>query len=343
MHKSENKLQVTYSFLRVLACFAVVMHHYMGSLYPTISADMQKVSLLIDNVLMCNNGLFFMLSGKFALEHYHGKIMTYYKKKSKQIIVPFLLASIFYYIHQNNMHFSFSYCRDFFVAFMGNGIVDYLWFMYALIGFYLVAPFLARMLQKLSVHEKRVFLAILFGFLTIGNVCEIGRVSMPIGNFPFYDSIAFCLIGYLIEQIDLHKAEERLIYAASFVGLFVSSYFVVCLPGRNPSIYGLSPSRILMCVSAFVFVTRHMEGALKKADRLINFIAGYTFSIYLLHALVQEYVCRWMMNRMGMLPWGIRVLGGSVFIFLFSLLVAFLLRYGKLLLNEGRMRAKNDK
>ena len=58
-----------YGIVRIFACLMVIAHHIIAAIYyDETSLPYQKVLLILDNLFMGNNGLFFMMSGKFALE-----------------------------------------------------------------------------------------------------------------------------------------------------------------------------------------------------------------------------------------------------------------------------------
>lgn len=82
--------QTSYGLLRILACIFVIIHHFDA---VVVDASSQKGMAVVDNLTMVNNGLFFMLSGKFALEYFDGNVTAYYSKRFVKIVVPYLVIN----------------------------------------------------------------------------------------------------------------------------------------------------------------------------------------------------------------------------------------------------------
>jgi len=284
----KKNYQSSYGLLRIVACMTVIFHHILSAVYGDLTKT--ELPLLIDNLLMCNNGLFFMLSGKFALEHYDGNIKTYYRKKVTGIILPVFLLSLFYYVWYNGIDISPDGVVTFFRAFMANKIVEYFWFVYTLTGFYLVVPFLSVMLRKLTEREKEVFLLILFAVIAVTNMGEIAGVGITIEGYPFATHILFCLLGYFADNSGMKK-HVKWYLVLGVVSAVVSSYEV--LHQMNPSIYDFCLTRIFMCVAVFYVITVHCAHFSKICQRPIIFLSKYTFYIYLFHGFAQEMVLSW--------------------------------------------------
>ena len=90
MIAEKKEYQTSYGLLRLLACIMVIIHHFDGTIQDISS---QKVMTIVDNLTMVNNGLFFMMSGKFALEHFSGNVLVYYRKRFGKIVVPYLIIN----------------------------------------------------------------------------------------------------------------------------------------------------------------------------------------------------------------------------------------------------------
>lgn len=82
--------QTSYGLLCILACIFVIIHHFDAVVVDTSS---QKGMAVVDNLTMVNNGLFFLLSGKFALEYFDGNVTAYYRKRFVKIAVPYLVIN----------------------------------------------------------------------------------------------------------------------------------------------------------------------------------------------------------------------------------------------------------
>lgn len=322
---NKKKYQSTYGLLRIIACFSVIFHHFITYNQSYINTLPSATFLgVLDNLLMCNNGLFFMLSGKFALENYDGKIGKYYKNKITKIGVPFLLYSLCAYVVTRLQTGEALSPYGFIKAFLANDITGYLWFIYSLIGFYLVVPFLAPMLKAMSQKEINWFTVLLVGIILLRNLCRVFHKNFVLDSFPFFES-AYFLLGYLIERIRLTKKKEGLIYLAAVPATVISCYLAVNDYEFNPDLYDKCVSRMLMCASVFLLVTRHTKKFSDLCAESVKYLSNQTYYIYLLHGGVQAVFVTWFVKLwllMAKLPFVLALFWGSVIIFALTFILS---------------------
>ncbi len=74
---------VHYNLLKILAIFMVVAVHMMQEveLVPLGNEGAFRLHEVVRTVLLTSNGLFFMVSGRFLLERYDGKMGRFYWKR----------------------------------------------------------------------------------------------------------------------------------------------------------------------------------------------------------------------------------------------------------------------
>ena len=102
MSDSNPHFQFGYGMIRILACIMVISHHIIGALYADqTNSNYQKILLVLDNLFMVNNGLFFMMSGKFALERKVESLKEYYARRFTKIVLPFLLVAFIQFVIQS--------------------------------------------------------------------------------------------------------------------------------------------------------------------------------------------------------------------------------------------------
>lgn len=321
--------QPTYGLLRIIACFSVIFHHFLPADLRSDPSLNNRILIVINNLLMCNNGLFLLLSGKFALENYRGSIGTYYKKKFISIFLPAILMSLFYYLFFILKTPGDFQLAKFLKALSACEILGYLWFVYALLGFYLVVPFLAPMLKNMNKKELRFFFCMMLFLIFLRNICQVTHIRFVFGNFPFFQ-LSFMLFGYLIEHIDLSSKMEKLIYLTTIPAMVVSCYIELYFPNYNPAQYDLSISRILMCLSVYLLVCRHSHAVSDPLVGPIAFVSRHTYFMYLIHTLAQQFFFAKMWSVWLLLlrmPYICALFFGSIVIFLLSLVLAMVLQF----------------
>ena len=116
---------------------------------------------VVRTFLLTSNGLFFMVSGRFLLEHYEGNIGRFYWKRIVKIGIPVLCASLFYFVYvygriewewTSGRDFSRIFCKAIFRDISGLSTLwlDFIWQF----------PFWAPMFKALKVREKQVLLGV---------------------------------------------------------------------------------------------------------------------------------------------------------------------------------------
>lgn len=158
-------------YLRVVACLMVMAVHscesfYLGGdgTYIASETDAMWVTL-IDSMLRCCVPLFVMASS-YLLFPVQMSAETFYRKRALRILPPFLFWLVLYAVIP-------LYCTDFSfysteeighnllsLTFNFVGNAGHLWFVYMLLGLYLVMPIFSPWIEKLSKRGERWFLGL---------------------------------------------------------------------------------------------------------------------------------------------------------------------------------------
>lgn len=159
--------EANYDLLRIISTIAVIMLHVSGSLLKYNDAVPQNCTfslMLVNHVVRFAVPCFFMLSGAFILANEHNADHEYFYKKAFKNIgitsVIFCLLYTFYNIVKIilsvfilNRHDTYYFFNKLFVI-IKNLLVgqpaSHLWYLFALIGIYLAAPFVIRLAADLQ-------------------------------------------------------------------------------------------------------------------------------------------------------------------------------------------------
>lgn len=308
--------QTSYGLLRILACCLVIIHHFDAIVSD---ASNQKVIALIDNLTMINNGLFFMLSGKFALEHFQGSILSYYYNRFVKIILPYLIINCI-------LNFTQGYTFGEYILRLRSGEI-YNWFVYAVAGFYLVAPFLHFMFHDMSEKYKLLFLLGLLIYTAMNFVeGSFGNVFYIASN-QFFGTISFFFLGYLVDNVKILKKHKWSLIGAGIISACVSSYEAAFMPEFNPNLYGLCLTRICMCISVYVLVCWYEPAReySEKYQKCVKYMAGLTYYVYLFHVVIQDRFAVWHSYRICKNPY-VRLGIGSLEVAVLAFVFAFIYR-----------------
>lgn len=179
----------------------------------------------------------------------------------------------------------------------------HLWFLYMLVGLYLIIPFLKKIVEKENLSIYFVALAFLFAFLIpqcieiIGikfdGLANIFKKVIEQTNLNFVLGYSgYFVLGYLLKNCQIKKKTEVLIYifgAFGAVFTIISTAFLSNL-WQSPTgmFYGnLTVNVLLMSVAMFVFAKKHLNKlpkSKKREDRLA-FFSKCSFGVYLIHVI----------------------------------------------------------
>lgn len=307
----KNNKIVYLSVLNVVSCFAVVTLH-ANTRFWTFSATERYwlTANLIECVMYFAVPVFFMISGATLLD-YRDKYTTsvFFRKRIQKTLIPFLFWSVIGAL----------YCRwrtpGMFSEIQGNRIIWYIqkilntefvsiyWFFIALFSIYLCIPVLSAVSKEIrsEVYSYAVVIAFLLNNL-IPFLCHLaGNNFMLKMTFPVCgEYLIYLLIGYLLSKRKLSSGQRMALYLMALAGLFMhaaGTYFSSVSAGelvRTFKGYTNVPC-MLYSVGVFVFLKELSDRIhSKKILHFLEIFSGYTFSIYLLHWYVLDYLTKWL-------------------------------------------------
>ena len=289
----EKKMLANYNLLRILAIFLVISTHMLSGVWiadPASQSMAWHVREIIHTAALSCNGLFFMLSGRFILERFDGNIPAFYWKRFIKIGIPAICAGLLYYIQLHGFSLSISYFKDFLKAFLQIQIVGYLWFVMALAGFYLAAPFLSRMLNCLNKKELYWLLGGAVVYFLIQSLYGIFSMEPPMEAYIFTNWGFYCILGFLLDRMELTSRQIAGFLAAGLLGFILISVQEIWFTGQNPAVYTFDPSMIFLCIGIYLLVTRFGTAVSRHLEGPINTISRYIFFVYLFHGLTHNFI-----------------------------------------------------
>ena len=163
--KTKNRV-VWVDWMRVAACFMVVVVHatepfYLGGEGSQILTEADAYwSSLFDSLVRACVPLFIVASSylQFPLHYSSGEFL---RRRTVRVVVPFLLWSAVYAFAWGNPAENF---QNLLLNF--NYSAGHLWFVYMLIGVYLLMPLLSPWAERVGKRELQVYLGI-WAFTTI--------------------------------------------------------------------------------------------------------------------------------------------------------------------------------
>lgn len=289
--------------LKFLASIAVVLIHVQGNFRPyemVINTQLWDLELAVYFFSKWSVPIFIMCSGYFLLNDKKDlPYMEFIKKRLSKVLIPFLAASLLFTIHYQNMSGDVS--AKWAIVGLVKNILGYpasahLWFIYPLIGIYLLTPLFKGIMDKLDGKIVIVIIGICFMVKTVLPFTDIIAEwqtnywrDIPIATNAF--ALYFILGGYL-GRIELKKGYKLGLYALTAITLavsFIAMFKIEFLYNRSLEVLLdiSSINNVLLSVSLFIaFKDMRINNIKNKFGKVIlNTLSEINFGVFLFHPI----------------------------------------------------------
>jgi len=319
-HLPIRKRAVHFDLVRFIGTYAVVQLHIATPWLWRESDTGTAIwitCLLFDTIGRAGVPIFLMISGALLLSHEepYGK---FFKKRLTRVFVPLLFWTVIYEIRllldQHYMHGGIT--SDDWWTFLKNPLAgpvyDHLWFLYMIIGMYLVTPLLRRIVPLLNRTDQWYLLALwIFSDIALPILYHYFDFSLGF-NIPIVTPyLGFYMMGYFLMHHQFTPKQIRL----AWVALIVSYLYNVGITWYDSTEHGsmqvfwLShhrPGVFIMAGSAFILLEHYAMRAFanfsEKKFKTLAWLGSSTFGIYLLHPLIIELFEGIFMGVIGIYP-----------------------------------------
>lgn len=236
MGNDANKRVIYLDMLRTIATFAVINMHvisvYIDMPMKTVPINWWWFGNISDSLSRFSVPIFFMISGALLLSSNKiESIRDFLKKRLLKIFVPFFFWSVIYILWQ--AHLSHNY-KGINVVYILKSIIAkpayfHLWFVYAIIPLYLVAPVLKRWVNNLKDNEFK-YLFLLWGISTLYSYINyFFKINIGFGISYISGYIGYFILGYYLYKTDISKRHRLIWYLigiASLIGTVIGTYLL---------------------------------------------------------------------------------------------------------------------
>ncbi len=254
-------------------------------------------------------GLFFMVSGALLLPAKE-PMRQFYNKRLSKVVWPTLIWSLFYIFVSlvkgelfvpdlPKVIFSIPFSAQ------GNGIM---WFMYTLIGLYLISPLISPWLEKASKREIEIVLLLWIFTLLYPLISSLVYVDeTPKGIlFSFSGYIGYYLLGYYLRKYSpmVHWTIKVLMIVVPIIICGITVF-----KGKEVDFYRLfwylSIFVVVMAAGWFLLIQDMSIGkrlASLSATGFSKTISNLCFGTYLIHIVILRDVL-WRIPLIGSIGW----------------------------------------
>ena len=357
MSVKKSRRDVGIELARVIACLIVVGVHVSLADFATGSYDLSRG--FINCLLAAGVAIFWMITGCFLFRPQ--PYATVLRRAARTIALPIALFSLVCLhfsgwlfdgtsLAESLSHTPTAYWDGLKSALMlkltipGTG---HLWYCYTYLLVLLAFPVLQAFAQWMDadVRREKWFMGISFALLLLNdwsknelfgfshhsiNAAVPAAVEMLWGHILYKHKDA-----WLSSQ---HRTKKILLPAAAFVLLNLVRMYIVYASGSKAVLYWYSTIGLLcaVCVLLFCLPARNGRCAEAAAGRLISWLGGHTFMIYLVHFPIRNVLYRYAVHT-NLFDWlsgfshgvvleVLYTVGMLVLLFALSLIVSVLIR-----------------
>ncbi|MDZ7586623.1 MAG: acyltransferase [Patescibacteria group bacterium] len=282
--------------LRFIAIMAVVLIHTATRTMEMTHYDLYQTpwSLLFHQVTRFAVPLFFLISG-FVLELNHDAKTNYWqylKKRLNRIFIPYVFWSAFYFYFVYNQHGS-----DFLSALINGSASHQLYFIPALLVFYLIFPLLHWFYRFFA--NKWVLLilaAVQLWFLYADYYLRSLHIFYPlaVAAYNFYPFVFGMVVSHYHHQLMafVKKWLAILIPLTVFLGayIFYSGRYLYYQTYDIGYFYSNWRPQVLLYTLAFFAVTYYLFSKIIFNTSLVKTLSSLSFFVFFVHIIVLEKI-----------------------------------------------------
>lgn len=283
--------------VRVTACLLVLLRH---SLYECIEGMNPTVWVGINYLTLCCVPLFFMISGVLIMPTTMST-SQFLRRRVGRVLWPLLFWSVIYIFlfRDAGEHILWTLARIVTVPISLQGTGD-LWFIYTLVGFYLIVPVISPWLRRAGKNELTFYLLLIVVAYSMGYLsrylplhCELETNAV----YYFASSAAYMFVGWYMVKYSQRWRTILIFYAVSVATLVAARL----IEGRMSygDIFDLMALKSLGCLGLTALVFKAFESAgpwlqamEARSKRVLVKLSNLTFGVYLCHRLILYIICR---------------------------------------------------
>jgi len=326
--------------IRVVAVFQVVLVHlsYVIFFKEDLLSPNWVAANFYDSFSRMGVPLFFMVSGYLLLGRSE-PVFDFFRKRFVKVGIPTLFWTVAYLVwsveaYRNGTMNPIGIALSILKTMYLGDVEIHLWFLYILIGIYLVVPILRVFVSAASRRDLTYFVGIWFLATPLFELAQ-RMLGFPTAlTIPVVTGyVGYFMLGYLLADVTLTRRGRTLSALGCIVAIAVTFFGTNMLSARAGPIDAyfysyFSPPTALASICGFLLL-KDLGGNLGKAGKIISAISATSFGIFLIHIFVIELLRNgdlgfrlysWMAPSVYMIP-----LTGLAVFFL-SFVIVFVLR-----------------
>ncbi|MBD1363046.1 acyltransferase family protein [Mucilaginibacter sp. ZT4R22] len=284
--------------LRLLAMFAVVVLHTASPLlfnYKTVALGDWMAADVYNAVTRFAVPVFVMITGALVLGKDY-ELGDFLKKRLGRLLLPFLFWSLVYVGYQwyeEIIYFNRGTWGNISMVLhqLKIGSSYHLWYVYLLVGLYLVIPIISKFVRNASEKELLYFLAIWFITILISSP-YLTRFETAVELRYFSGYTGYLVLGYYLANKQFNFPGVVFMAALIFICfatvISIGTYYLE-IRTKELSTYfyePVGPFVVMLSVGGFLIAKNIRVIIPPKLERVFANTSKFTLGIYFSHALI---------------------------------------------------------
>lgn len=331
LESEENDRILWVDWAKALATLAIVLIH-VSAVYtvstPAFSSDWY--SFVNFNTFDRFGIMLFLFASGFLILRKPEPI-TNLTKRFKRLLPPFLFWFTVYALVAWSLFHSEESISWFFPFYLRGlldptGFFSTFWFVYLILGLYLIAPVLSKWIQGAKVYELEYFLVICFIFWAISFISEI--TSFPITFTSYFQyfgqGIGSFVLGYYIAIKNSRYTKSKKfgfkLYIVGVLFTYLGAIIIAEMTGKPSTLTNLSPTIAIQTVGLFIILKNiNFEKSPKVLNSMAISLSNNSYEFYLIQIPII-----WTVTIL-LRPWNVDPLVKILVMFLATVLIITLL------------------
>lgn len=331
-----KKRNLSLDLIRVIAVFMVIMIHVCGKFVSEFNDSSAEfiIGNIFDSISHIGVPLFVMVSGALMLdERKNLNVKRLFCKNILNIVLLLMFWSAVYDAVYN-VFLPLSKGEVINIKRVTESFVYghfHLWYLYMIIGLYLVTPFLRKITNKENKNLVLLFIAIsLVTQFTVPLIKGLKPIfeslylvsgfinKLKLGFFSGY--ITYYLTGWYLVHVGINKKRHKqLIYALSVISLALIIIYVQKTTHWELGYANVNLFVYLYSIGVFLFFN-NIKTEKIKAPKLLTALSSLTFGVYIVHIFIET-------SYRSLIPYSGTPLLYIIVMFIVITLISFLICY----------------
>lgn len=287
-----------YEVMRIIACIFVIMNHtaYVFERYVEMGNIMWMSSNFLFFMSKTAVPIFIMITGSLILKKEEG-YESIFRNRLLKLLITIIIWTIIYECVLLNKIVNIEEIMNALKNALKSPIYLHFWYLYMLIGLYIMTPFIKKMIKQFEDKDYIIFLSIWFivtsliPFLNTMYPVEIPKY-MDLSIFSGY--IGIYILGYYLDNKKIDNNKFKIATIIFFISIILSVIITWDYSRKTGYTWNLLDNVIMapivMSSAALFIIIKYLCSKysvhIQKINKVIIDISSSTFGIYIVHMIV---------------------------------------------------------